>query len=339
MPQISVIIPVYKVEKHLRRCLDSVLLQTFANYECILVDDASPDSCPAICDEYAKKDLRFKVIHKQKNEGLPRARKSGLDIAVADFVMNVDSDDWIEQNALELLYKKQRETNADIIIGNYQEIYNSFKKKLSYRPIKTNENIIEYFFLCEQKYLWGKLYRKSLFNNYIVPETNIYEDAIVNIQLFTKLANDKIQFIDEVIYNYNKSNMGSLLAQIPNKNYNSYTEQPLIHSLMWIGDYLRETIHENNGKINSAFKYYFLVKGIIPYITRKNKINKDEIIFIYTNYYKYCFHIKLLKPYKRIIVPLYRFSMLSGNMYMFVYNVFFNLRAFLDYKTTRETTE
>jgi glycosyltransferase involved in cell wall biosynthesis len=339
MSQISVIVPVYKVEKYLRRCLDSVLLQTYTDYECILVDDASPDSCPAICNEYAKKDPRFKVIHKQKNEGLPKARKSGLDMAITDFVMHVDSDDWIERNAIELLYKKQMETNADIVIGNIKAIFVNYAKKLSYIPIKNNEDVTEWFILCEHKSLCGKLYRKTFFNDYIIPETNIYEDAIVNVQLFSKLANNKIQFIVEVIYNYDNTNSSSLISQMKKKYLNSYTEQPLIHSLMWIGDYIKEVIHENNDKIDSAFKYYFLLEGIIPYITRKNKINKDEVILIYKNYYKNCSHLKLLKPYKRIIIPLYRFSMLTGNMYMFVYNVFFGLRAFLDYKTTRETTE
>jgi glycosyltransferase involved in cell wall biosynthesis len=106
MSAISIIIPVYNVELYLRRCLDSILAQTFGDFECILVDDGSPDNCPAICDEYVKKDNQFRVIHKKQNEGLPKARKSGLNIAVSEFVIHLDSDDWLEPNALELLYNK-----------------------------------------------------------------------------------------------------------------------------------------------------------------------------------------------------------------------------------------
>jgi glycosyltransferase involved in cell wall biosynthesis len=329
MPQISIIIPIYKVEQYLRRCLDSVLLQTFFDFECILVDDASPDSCPAICDEYEKKDSRFKVIHKQNNEGLPKARKSGLDIAVADFVMHIDSDDWIEQNAIELLYKKQKETNADIVIGDYQEIYTNYTKKISYIPINYNNNITEWFILCEQKYLWGKLYRRILFINYIVPKTNIMEDVIVNIQIFLKLTNDRIQFIDQVIYNYNKCVENSLLSQMENKKYNSYMDNPKIQSIFWVKDYLKKTASEYNNETDSAFKYFFFICGVIPYLRKNNKITKEEIQFLYTNYYKNCIHLKLIKPYKRIIMPIFKFSLIIGRIYIFIYNIFFHLRSLL----------
>jgi glycosyltransferase involved in cell wall biosynthesis len=331
MPQISIIIPVYKVEQYLRRCLDSVLLQTFTDYECILIDDASPDNCPAICDEYTEKDMRFKVMHKQNNEGLPKARKSGMDIAISDFVMHVDSDDWIEPNTIELLYKKQRETNADIVIGNYRELFPTHIKKISYVPIKNHENTIEWFILCEQKYIWGKLYRKSLFNSYIVPKTTILEDATVNIQLFSKLTNDRIQFIDEVIYNYDRRISNSLLSQMTNKSYNSFYEHPVICSLLWINDFLRETMTEYDDKTNSAFKYLFLMNGVIPYLKKNHKISKDEIHFLYENYYKNCLHLKLFKSFKRVIMPLYRFSIITGKMYIFIYNSFFKIRGFSKY--------
>jgi glycosyltransferase involved in cell wall biosynthesis len=329
MSQISIIIPVYKVEEYLRRCLDSVLQQIFIDYECILVDDASPDNCPAICDEYAKKDPRFKVIHKLKNEGLPKARKSGLDIAVSDFIMHVDSDDWIEPDAIELLFKKQKETNANIIIGNFQEIYQNSIKQMLYRPIQNYENIVEWLIICEHQFLWGKLYRRTLFNNYIVPTTNILEDFIVNIQLFLLLTNDKIQFIDEVIYNYSKYNNSSLIQEMIKKKYNSYIEYPIVQSLLWVNDYLCKTMHIYDNKTHSAFNYTFLKDGVIPYLKRDGKIKKNEIIFIYANYYKYCSHIKLFKFPSRIIIPLYRFSIIIGNIYMFIYKVFLKTREYI----------
>ena len=118
MPQISIIVPVYNVEPYLHKCIDSILAQTFTDFECILIDDGSPDNCPAICDEYATKDNRIILLH-QKNAGVSAARNAGLNIAKGEWIGFVDSDDWIEKNALELLYNKQRETSADIIIGSF----------------------------------------------------------------------------------------------------------------------------------------------------------------------------------------------------------------------------
>ena len=101
-PLISIIIPVYKVELYLKQCVESILIQTYLNIEVILVDDGSPDSCPQICDEYARKDYRIKVIHKS-NGGLSDARNVGLNIAVGQYVVFVDSDDWIENTMVEHL--------------------------------------------------------------------------------------------------------------------------------------------------------------------------------------------------------------------------------------------
>ena len=100
----SVIVPIYKVEEYLHRCIDSIINQTYTNLEIILVDDGSPDNCPMICDEYAKKDSRIRVIHK-KNGGLSDARNAGLEIATGEYIGFVDSDDWIHKDMYHILYK------------------------------------------------------------------------------------------------------------------------------------------------------------------------------------------------------------------------------------------
>jgi glycosyltransferase involved in cell wall biosynthesis len=123
MPQISIIIPVYKVEEYLRQCLDSVLAQTFSDYECILVDDGSPDNCPAICDEYAEKDFRFKVIHK-KNGGLSDARNEGIKTAKGEYIVLLDSDDlFADKKALEYIRKIMETTKADVIYNSNLTIF------------------------------------------------------------------------------------------------------------------------------------------------------------------------------------------------------------------------
>ena len=115
MPELSIIVPVYKVEKYLPRCIDSILAQTFGDFELVLIDDGSPDGCGRICDEYARKDKRIVVIH-QKNMGVSAARNAGLDIAHGRYIGFVDSDDWIEPQMYEVMMDAIRENGADMAV-------------------------------------------------------------------------------------------------------------------------------------------------------------------------------------------------------------------------------
>ena len=115
----SVIVPIYKVEEYLPACIDSVLGQTFSDFELVLVDDGSPDNCPKICDEYAKKDPRIKVVHKG-NGGLASARKAGIEVATGEYVYNLDSDDVIELDTLECAYNIIKETGAEMVSFSYR---------------------------------------------------------------------------------------------------------------------------------------------------------------------------------------------------------------------------
>lgn len=119
MPQISVIVPVYKVEQYLRRCLDSIVAQTFTDWECILIDDGSPDDSGKICEEYAEKDKRFRVIH-QVNAGVSAARNAGLDCAKGEWITFVDSDDWIEPETYKVAICAAKLHDADTILWHYQ---------------------------------------------------------------------------------------------------------------------------------------------------------------------------------------------------------------------------
>ncbi len=116
----SVIVPIYKVEKYLKCCVDSILTQSFSDFELILVDDGSPDNCPKICDDYAKQDERVKVVHKQ-NGGLVSARKAGLKVAKGDFIVNIDGDDYIKQGYLEEFAKAINEYDADVACVSFVE--------------------------------------------------------------------------------------------------------------------------------------------------------------------------------------------------------------------------
>lgn len=118
MPKVSVIVPIYNVEKYLDRCMQSLLNQTLNDIEIIMVDDGSPDNCPKLCDEYAKKDPRVKVVHK-KNGGLGYARNSGLDVATGEYVAFVDSDDYTSVETYESLYTVAKNCNADVVLGGF----------------------------------------------------------------------------------------------------------------------------------------------------------------------------------------------------------------------------
>ena len=136
----SVIVPIYKVEEYLKPCIESVLNQTFSDFELILIDDGSPDSCPEICDEYARNDNRIKVIHKE-NGGLASARIAGIKIASGDYVLNLDSDDLIENDTLETAYKIIKETNCQIISFAYKWVKNNQVVCITKDPI--NEGLYE----------------------------------------------------------------------------------------------------------------------------------------------------------------------------------------------------
>ncbi len=128
MPRISVIVPVYKVEKYLHECIDSILSQTFSDFELLLIDDGSPDKCGEICDAYATTDKRVKVIH-QKNRGLSAARNSGLDIACGRFVTFIDSDDVVNIYYLEALYRMHIQYNADVVVSSFSSFINCYAQK------------------------------------------------------------------------------------------------------------------------------------------------------------------------------------------------------------------
>lgn len=179
---ISIVIPVYNVESYLEKCLDSVLNQTYREFECILVDDGSTDRSGEICDRYAAADSRVIVIHK-KNGGLVSARKAGLQKASGEFIGCVDSDDWVEEDYFEKLIKKQEESDADIVAGNHfrdigQEsyaIFNCIPSGLySLRDILPNLIYSGKFFeFGLHPSLWSKLIRKKILN---ITQMNVIND-------------------------------------------------------------------------------------------------------------------------------------------------------------------
>ena len=186
-PLVSIIVPIYKVEPYLCRCLDSIVNQTYTNLEIILVDDGSPDGCPQICDEYAAKDKRIVVIHKE-NGGLSDARNAGLDICKGDYISFVDSDDWVDEKYIEQLIKPNSKNQYDIVIADYQQSNEPFDSRhilLQDGSINDNKKIISAY--CHLQYppcAWAKLYRATFIkeNKLKFYKGILYEDQLWSCQ-------------------------------------------------------------------------------------------------------------------------------------------------------------
>lgn len=187
-PLISLIIPVYKVEKYLDRCMQSVINQTYKNVEIILVDDGSPDQCGAMCDTYAKKDSRIRVIHKE-NGGLSDARNAGIEQMLGEFVAFIDSDDDISPYYIENLHRALEEMQADMSVSCFETVLDENKPLATPHPYTAEEIELCSPKECMRRILyqnagievsaWGKLYRRDLFIDMRFPKGKLYEDIPV----------------------------------------------------------------------------------------------------------------------------------------------------------------
>lgn len=201
---ISVILPIYNVEKYIVRCLNSVLRQTYTNIEIILVDDGSTDNCQKICDEYAKNDNRIKVIHK-KNGGLSDARNAGIKIAKGKYITLIDSDDYVENDYVEFLYSLIKESNAEISICSHTVLYENGTKlekathENSILDPKTTLKRILYDDGIDLS-AWAKMYKKELFDTVQYPKGRLFEDAATTYLLIDQC--DKIAIGSESKYYY-----------------------------------------------------------------------------------------------------------------------------------------
>ena len=203
---ISIIVPIYKVEKYLQRCIDSLISQTYKNIEIILVDDGSPDSCGSICDKNAIKDKRIRVIHKS-NGGLSSARNAGLDVCSGDYIMFVDSDDWVEPDFCKDAYASITSYGVDLSVFGYYEFRND-KKIVFCTPkprIADSEEALKLILQMDDvvyNFAWNKIYHKRLFNKLRYPEGRLYEDQGTTYKAISSAK--KIYISNSILYNYDR---------------------------------------------------------------------------------------------------------------------------------------
>ena len=198
---ISIIVPVYCVEKFLRQCLNSILNQTYTDIEIILIDDGSPDSSGNICDEYALKDSRVKVFHTE-NRGVAEARNYGIKKAKGEYIGLVDSDDWIEPEMYATMLQAIEDNNADMSICGYViESEASQKEDIPEPGVYTKSEVLERL-LAEKinKMIWNKLYKKEIFNKVSFPSGKNYEDILTSFRITEETS--RVAVVPYVGYHY-----------------------------------------------------------------------------------------------------------------------------------------
>ena len=204
MPKISIVVPIYNTDQYLHRCIDSILNQTFKDFEVILVDDGSTDNSGKICDEYEIKDSRVRVIH-QENQGVAEAQNTGVENSVGEFVGIVNSDDFIEDDMYRILYENALKFSADISICKHNQVSGEARedyKVTNNTIVFNNEEAFECLFTNKYfaSHSWDKLCKRKLFEGVRFPSGKIYEDMFTTYRLFEKA--DCVVYTDYIGYNY-----------------------------------------------------------------------------------------------------------------------------------------
>lgn len=217
-PEISIVVPVYNMERYLTQCVESILAQTFTNWELLLVDDGSTDNSGKMCDEWSKQDNRVKVIHKE-NTGQADSRNIALKNARGRYIGFVDSDDWIEPNMYETMYSVATQQDADIVICGYAdeyvkraEVYNNDNKTVIYTQDEAIERLI--YDNEIRSYLWDKLFRREILGDEM-PKGRIFEDYAIMPRWFANAK--KIVSLHVPLYHY-RQRRGSTIYSDPAKN-------------------------------------------------------------------------------------------------------------------------
>ena len=216
MPQISVIVPVYNVEKYIDRCVQSILGQTYSDFELILVDDGSPDNAPAMCDEWAAKDSRIRVIHKE-NGGLSSARNAGMEIAEGKYFHFVDSDDVIHPDCLRILMTCIQNTGAEIAMGRFTRFHEETVEENRFEPwngkyvTRTNLETLDLLFVHSENLpalvsACGTMWHRRLFDDIRFPIGRLFEDEFTTYKLYYE--SNIVAFVDTVLYFYYENTNG-----------------------------------------------------------------------------------------------------------------------------------
>ena len=274
-PSISIIVPVYKVEKYLRKCVDSILCQSFSDFELILVDDGSPDNCPAICDEYANIDERIIVIH-QENRGLSASRNAGLQIAKGKYICFVDSDDILHPQYCAILIKGIQKNDCLLCACNVQRFSEILEPTEIFKEndcVYTTYNFEEFLIMqmsqTKEMGVWNRIYSRSIFDSIHFTEGKLHEDIIFAADLLdSNIAN--IALIELPLYYYRQRHDSIVSSQSVNRRCSP--------DRVFAGSYLYSKAKEHNFEhLDKCFQYalshpWSFVDPI--YVSKKFKTNR-----------------------------------------------------------------
>ena len=317
-PKISISIPVYNVEKHLSKCLDSIIYQTFKDIEIIVVDDGSTDTSGKICDLYATNDSRIKVIH-EENGGLASARQAALEVARGDYFCACDADDWVELDMYEQLYQEAKKTNADIVMCDYWSEYDNGSKKTHrniYNLDERNDILEDLLNGHFPSMVWNKIYKRELFDKYNISwksGINLGEDYLLMLKIFQNPI--KISYLPKTFYHYRREYGG-------NSYTNSISMDTFKQSLYirkWILGNIDTIKYENgifNLWLNIAFTGLRVKEGMTNHYYSKEVLSNIPMI----GFFKYKYSLK--KGLIAFIIKVFGYQFgrcLYKKTYMFFY--------------------
>lgn len=275
MPKVSVIIPIYGVEKYIERCARSLFEQTLDDIEYIFVDDCTKDNSIAalkrVIEDYPNRKSQIKILHHDVNKGLPQARKTGIMVANGEYIAHCDSDDWVDNDMYKAMYDKVKEVDTDLVICNY--VVHDGTKPLMIEYVCNNMTIDDFrndFLLHNNNWaVWNKMFRKKIYDNCIIyPMGNMGEDMALNAQLLQRCNN--VTYVDKPFYYYFKnlnSITNKLTADTVLRNFNAIKENTDI--------VIRAYSHINNSKIRSGilFLQYNIKAQLYPIVHLKEYRN------------------------------------------------------------------
>ena len=278
-PEISIIVPVYNVEKYLSACVDSILEQTFSNFELILIDDGAKDNSGKICDDYERKDKRIKVIHKE-NAGVSEARNAGLEIATGEYIAFIDSDDCVDADYLEYALSETKKRNVDMFIsGIVMEYFTAEKEAIQYTITQPQQLTVKGLFeklqldypqicICGP---WCKLYRNSIVQqNQIRFDKNLSngEDTCFNLDYFKKIKT--VFFSDQIFYHYRRLNPNSLFSVFREDSYDILDH---VYSKMYALILQLDCCKEAVQRFKEMY-YSMLIGGVVTFFSGCNEIGR-----------------------------------------------------------------
>ena len=315
---ISIVVPVYKVEKYIRNCIESIINQTYKNLEIILVDDGSTDECPKILDEYSKKDSRIKVIHKE-NGGLSSARNEGIKLATGKYIGFIDGDDTVNVEMYEMLSNVLEKYKLDIAFCNIVKVYYNDNNELEFEKtaqkeyeekIISNSEALKLMMMDGSvgNFACTKLFKRELFNDIKFPEGKVYEDVGTIYKIVSKV--NKIVYVNKNLYHYLYGRPGAITS--------SFSEKKIIDSLDVYSEQYNY-IKENYKNI----KDYANITWIKMYTSAMEKIcindfndlwNSKEVLNRYESFKKAIDEVnpkllnEYLEPYRLISATLLRYD-------------------------------